>query len=176
MSDIVSRAAALARAAHAGHNRKGAAREPYVVHLEEVAAFVARHGGDETAVAAAWLHDTVEDCDAVGPADILRAFGPEIAAVVAELTDDKSLPKARRKALQVENAPKKSARAALVKLGDKTSNVAAVGRSRPADWDAARCRAYVDWAEAVAAALPQALPEARAELARAIAATRLALG
>ncbi len=78
--------------------------------------------------------------------------------------------------MQVENAPKKSVRAALVKLGDKTSNVAAVGRSRPADWSPARCRAYVDWAEAVAAALPQALPEARAELARAVAAARLALG
>ncbi len=172
MSDILSRAAAFARDAHEGQTRKGAAQEPYFGHLEEVAAFVARHGGDETAIAAAWLHDTVEDCASVEPDDLIGAFGPEVAGIVAELTDDKSLPKAERKALQIANAPKKSARAALVKLGDKASNVRAVGLSRPAGWDAARCRAYVDWAEAVADALPWPLVEARAELARAVAETR----
>lgn len=175
MSDIVSRAAAFARNAHAGQTRKGAAKEPYITHAEEVADFVARHGGDEIAVAAAWLHDTVEDC-AVAPADLVRLFGAEVAGVVAELTDDKSLPKARRKELQVITAPKKSERAALVKLGDKASNVRSVGRSRPEDWDLPRCRAYVDWAGAVAAGLPQALPDAREELALAMAETRARLG
>lgn len=176
MSDIVSRAAAFARDAHSGQTRKGAAKEPYAVHLEEVADFVQRHGGDEVAVAAAWLHDTVEDCAAVAAEDLERAFGPAVAGIVAELTDDKSLPKARRKALQVETAPRKTERAALVKLGDKTSNVRAVGRSRPVAWDLARCRAYVDWAEDVAAALPWPLGAARAELAGAIAEARRALG
>lgn len=171
MSDIVSRAAAFARNAHAGQSRKGAAKEPYVSHVEEVAGFVARHGGDDIAVAAAWLHDTVEDC-AVRPDELVRLFGAEVAGVVAELTDDKSLPKARRKELQVVSAPKKSERAALVKLGDKASNVRSVGRSRPLDWEDARCRAYLDWAEAVAQGLAPALPEARTELARAIAETR----
>ena len=175
MSDIVNRAAAFARKSHAGQTRKGAAQEPYMSHVEEVADFVARHGGDDVAVAAAWLHDTVEDC-AVALGELARLFGAEVAGVVDELTDDKSLPKARRKELQVINAPKKSDRAALVKLGDKASNVRAVGLSRPKDWDLARCQAYLDWAGAVAAGLPQALPEARAELALAMAGTRARLG
>ncbi|MCA0270756.1 MAG: HD domain-containing protein [Proteobacteria bacterium] len=121
------------------------------------------------------MHDTVEDC-AVRPDELERLFGAEVAGVVAELTDDKSLPKARRKKLQVANAPKKSERAALVKLGDKTSNVRSVRLSRPEDWDTARCRAYLDWAEAVAAGLVHALPAARAELADEVAATRRQLG
>jgi (p)ppGpp synthase/HD superfamily hydrolase len=175
MSDIVSRAAAFARKAHAGQSRKGVAKEPYVSHVEEVAAFVARHGGDEIAVAAAWLHDTVEDCG-VAPGDLVRLFGAELAGVVAELTDDKTLPKDRRKELQIAHAPKKSERAALVKLGDKASNVRSVGRSRPEHWDLARCRAYLGWAEAVVAGLPQALPGARAEFAEAVRLTRAQLG
>lgn len=175
MSDIVSRSAAFARKAHAGQSRKGAAREPYITHVEEVADFVTRHGGDDTAIAAAWLHDTVEDC-AVAPEELRRLFGALVAGVVAELTDDKSLPKARRKELQIASAPKKSGRAALVKLGDKTSNVRSVGASRPENWGLARCRAYLDWAEAVVTGLPQALPEARAEFAGAVTLTRTRLG
>ncbi|MCA0270755.1 MAG: HD domain-containing protein [Proteobacteria bacterium] len=53
MSDTLSRAADFARNAHAGQSRKGAAKEPYITHVEEVAAFVTRHGGDEVAIAAA---------------------------------------------------------------------------------------------------------------------------
>ncbi|SPH24493.1 Guanosine-3',5'-bis(diphosphate) 3'-pyrophosphohydrolase [Defluviimonas aquaemixtae] len=176
MSDIITRAEEFARNAHSGQTRKGAAMEPYVVHLEEVASFVRRHGGDSAAIAAAWLHDTVEDCDGVEPADIHHAFGADIAGVVAEVTDDKSLPKARRKELQIVTAPRKSGRAALVKLGDKTSNIRSVNRSRPVDWDFERCRTYVDWAEAVVAALPGGFCTARAELAVAIAETRRGIG
>ncbi len=175
MTDLVARAKAFARAAHAGQTRKGAAQEPYALHLEEVAAFVARHGGDEIAVAAAWLHDTVEDCGVTG-AEVQAAFGDAVAAVVAELTDDKGLPKAERKRLQVENAGRKSPRAALVKLGDKTSNIRAVGASPPAHWDRDRCEAYVDWGLRVAAGLPGAFAAAREELARTAERTRAALG
>jgi (p)ppGpp synthase/HD superfamily hydrolase len=176
MSDIIKRAEHFARIAHAAQTRKGSRREPYVTHLEEVADFVRRHGGDETTAAAAWLHDTIEDCQAVTPLAIVEVFGPEVAGVVRELTDDKTLPKALRKKLQVSSAPQKSERAALVKLGDKASNVRAVGQSRPVHWSHARCHAYVDWAESVTVALPWPLPEARAELAAQIAAARVELG
>ena len=74
-----------------------------------------------------------------------------------ELTDDKSLPKEERKRLQVANASKKSASAALVKLADKTSNVGALNHSPPADWSRERRLEYVEWAETVVSALP-ALP------------------
>jgi hypothetical protein len=94
---------------------------------------------------------------------------------VAELTDDKSLPKAERKRLQLVNAPVKSARAALVKLGDKTSNVRSVGTLTPVHWDGARCHAYLDWAEAVTNALPAGHPGARQELSEVLTASRAAL-
>lgn len=179
MTDMIAEARAFAAWAHARHTRKGAAREPYLIHLEEVAAFVTRHGGDTASITAAWLHDTVEDCN--GPPDapldvrlgmLADWFGADIAALVTELTDDKALPKAERKCLQRTNAPRKSPRAALVKLGDKTSNVRAIGISPPVHWDTARARAYLDWAEAVCAALPPGHASARAELAEALAATR----
>jgi (p)ppGpp synthase/HD superfamily hydrolase len=171
MKDLVSRAEAFARVAHAGQTRKGAAEEPYANHLEEVADFVRRHGGDDVAVAAAWLHDTVEDCG-VPSMELERQFGPDVAAVVAELTDDKRLPKGERKRRQVETARNKSPRAALVKLGDKTSNVRAVGASPPKHWDIARCNAYVDWAVSVADGLPGDFRAAREELAEAARLTK----
>lgn len=162
-ADLVAQAEHFARAAHQGQTRKGAAQEPYACHLEEVAGFVARHGGDSVAVAAAWLHDTVEDCG-VTSAQIAGLFGEDVAAIVAELTDDKSLPKPKRKALQVANAPKKSARAALCKLGDKWSNIGAIAASPPVHWDAARQDAYVAWALRVTGDMPDFWPGALAEV------------
>ncbi|SIS69650.1 HD domain-containing protein [Phaeovulum vinaykumarii] len=175
MTDLITAARAFAEAAHAGQTRKGAAREPYVVHLEEVAGYVAGHGGSDVAVAAAWLHDTVEDCG-VTPDEIAARFGPEVAAVVAELTDDKARPKAERKRLQEINAPGKSADAALVKACDKLSNLRALVESPPVHWDRARRHAYVDWAERVVAALPAAADPVRPALAAAVARARAALG
>ena len=77
-------------------------------------------------IAGALLHDTVEDCD-VTPAELAARFGADVARVVAEVTDDKSLPKARRKELQVEHAAHISPQAKLVKLADKIANVRDVG-------------------------------------------------
>ena len=174
MTDIAARAREFARAAHDGQTRKGAAQEPYFVHLEEVAAFTEAHGGSAVAIAAAWLHDTVEDC-AVTAEEIAAHFGPAVAGVVAELTDDKSLPKPERKRLQLANAPRRSPEAALVKIGDKVSNVRAIGVSPPAHWDVGRCHAYVDWAETVVAGLSGDHASARAAFAAVAAATRAIL-
>ncbi len=171
MSPRLAAAEAFARSAHAGQTRKGAAAEPYIEHVAEVARFTAMWGGDEDAVVAAWLHDTVEDCGA-SLDDIARRFGAAVAALVRELTDDKSLPKAERKRLQVAHAPAKSAAAALIKVADKTSNVGALALSSPADWPRERLIAYVDWAEAVVAALPDSPPVALATFGDAAARAR----
>jgi guanosine-3',5'-bis(diphosphate) 3'-pyrophosphohydrolase len=72
-----------------------------------------------------------------------------VAGVVAEVTDDKSLPKARRKRLQVEHAAKASGRAKLVKLADKICNLEDILESPPADWTVERKREYFDWAKEV---------------------------
>ena len=109
-----------------------------------------REGGvtDPDVLAAALLHDTVEDTQTT-PAELRAAFGPAIAAIVEEVTDDKSLPKAERKRLQVEHAATMSARAKLVKLADKICNLRDMADHPPAKWDLARRREYFEWAKAV---------------------------
>ena len=72
-----------------------------------------------------------------------------MAALVAEVTDDKSLPKDERKRLQIEKTAGKSRRAKLLKIADKTSNLRSMVNSPPAGWTEARLRDYVVWAEQV---------------------------
>ena len=137
---------------HTDQRRKGARGEPYVNHLAEVAHLLAdaTQGRDAALVIAGVLHDTVEDTGTTAQ-EIEALFGAEVAGLVVEVTDDKSLPKATRKRLQVEMTPRKSARARMLKLADKTSNLRAIVHSPPANWDQARRREYLDWAAAVVA-------------------------
>jgi guanosine-3',5'-bis(diphosphate) 3'-pyrophosphohydrolase len=65
------------------------------------------------------------------------------------VTDDKNLPKAERKRLQVENAPHKSKGAKLIKLADKCCNVRDLAGSPPKDWSMERKREYLLWTEQV---------------------------
>ncbi|XP_033108566.1 guanosine-3',5'-bis(diphosphate) 3'-pyrophosphohydrolase MESH1-like, partial [Anneissia japonica] len=94
---------------------------------------------------AALLHDTVEDTDTTFE-EIEAAFGTEVKSIVAEVTDDKSLPKMERKRLQIENAPKKSMKAKLVKLADKLYNLRDLERSTPKGWTRERVDDYFLWA------------------------------
>ena len=104
-------------------------------------------------------------------AEIFDIFGPTVASLVAELTDDKSLPKQVRKDKQIAGAPRKSESASVVKLADKTSNLLAIANSPP-PWPAERKRAYVEWARAVVSGLPV---KPAGLLARFEAAARLAM-
>jgi len=151
-SDLVllAQAADFAARRHAGQRRKGEDGEPYINHLAEVAALLAEATGGEdiVLVLAGYLHDTLEDTETTYQ-EVSERFGPEVAAIVAEVTDDKSLPQKERKRLQVETTPKKSRRAKLLKIADKTSNLRGLVASPPKDWTAERLRDYVDWAEQV---------------------------
>jgi (p)ppGpp synthase/HD superfamily hydrolase len=143
-------AATFAAEKHADQRRKGAAAEPYVNHLLEVAHLVSESltEPDTNVVVAALLHDVVEDT-AVTKDEVAARFGEDVADLVAEVTDDKSLLKAERKRLQVVNAPKKTARAQIIKLADKVSNLRAILHSPPAGWSIERQREYFDWAKQV---------------------------
>lgn len=143
----------FAAQAHTGQTRKGKAAEPYINHLADVAARVAKSpAATEAVVIAAILHDTVEDTET--SLDTLRErFGPEVADLVAEVTDDKSLPKAERKRLQVVHAPDTSLGAKRIKLADKASNLSALADSPPHWWDLSRKREYLAWAREVGAGL-----------------------
>jgi (p)ppGpp synthase/HD superfamily hydrolase len=134
---------------HVDQRRKGEAGEPYVNHLAEVAELVARAtNGEVDVVVAAVLHDTVEDT-ATSVEELRAAFGPRVAALVMEVTDDKSLPKETRKALQVEHAAHASWGAQVIKLADKTSNLRSLAASPPAGWSRERRDDYVAWARQV---------------------------
>lgn len=147
--------AALAAARwHKDQRRKGSAAEPYINHLLEVASLVgkATGGKDTNLVIAALLHDAIED-QGIGRATIVEQFDEDVASLVEEVTDDKSLPKETRKRLQVEHAPNKSPRAKVLKLADKISNVTAIGQDPPSDWPIQRQREYVQWGRDVVAGL-----------------------
>ncbi len=139
--DARSLLVALEFAAHKHRNqrRKDADASPYINHPIALARLLAEEGGvtDVATLIVAVLHDTVEDTD-TGHDELRVRFGKTVADAVAEVTDDTSLPKARRKALQIEHAPHMSKRAALVKLADKTCNLRNVADHPPATWPLAR--------------------------------------
>ncbi|MEW6691097.1 MAG: HD domain-containing protein, partial [Pseudomonadota bacterium] len=147
---LLFKALAFAAHKHRDQRRKDAEASPYINHPIALAEVLAREGGvgDLEVLAAALLHDTIEDTATTG--DELRAqFGERIARLVEEVTDDKSLEKAARKRLQVEHAARLSAGAKLIKLADKICNLRDVAERPPAKWDLARRREYFDWAKRV---------------------------
>ncbi|HEY4182558.1 MAG TPA: HD domain-containing protein [Kofleriaceae bacterium] len=156
------RALDLAAGKHRDQRRKDEASSPYINHPIAVATALWEAGvRDESALLAAVLHDTVEDT-ATTREELAAAFGEDVASVVMEVTDDKTLPKARRKELQVEHGPHLTRAAKLVKLGDKLCNVRDVVNSPPADWSVDRRREYIEWASRVVATIRDAGPEASA--------------
>ena len=139
----VLRAADAAARWHVHQRRKGAAEEPYINHLLEVASLVAEaaQGKNPKVIIAALLHDAIEDQEV--PRDLIaREFGEDVAALVEEVTDDKALEKYQRKRRQVETAHKKSDDAKCIKLADKTSNLRAITFSPPPDWSVKRRLEY----------------------------------
>jgi GTP diphosphokinase / guanosine-3',5'-bis(diphosphate) 3'-diphosphatase len=146
----ILKAAQFAADRHRNQRRKDAEASPYINHPIALANVLANEGGitDPVVLCAALLHDTIEDTDTT--ADELHGrFGDEITGVVLEVTDDKSLPKAERKRLQVEHARTASPRAKLVKLADKICNLRDIAATPPADWTQQRKTEYFDWARQV---------------------------
>lgn len=142
---VLASALEFARHKHRNQQRKDVARTPYITHPIEVCEIL-KHAGisDSAVLAAALLHDTVEDTDTTH-AELVDTFGETIAGLVRECTDDKRLPKATRKQLQITKAAHISPSAQLVKLADKISNLRSLCHSRPVGWSDTRIRGYFDW-------------------------------
>jgi len=136
---LVARALEFAARKHSAQRRKGLAAEPYVNHLAEVALLlaVACGGRDPELVAAGLLHDTLEDTRTEA-AELEREFGAGVLALVREVSDDKSLPREERRRLEVKRAGGRSARARMIELADKTSNLRSILASPPVGWALAR--------------------------------------
>ena len=143
-------AVAFAASKHRRQKRKDAEASPYINHPIALAQVLAREAkvGDEQVLIAAILHDTIEDTKTTFE-ELRDGFGLPIATIVAEVSDDKSLPPQRRKELQVEHAPHLSERAKLIKLADKICNLRDVANTPPVDWDLQKRREYFDWAKQV---------------------------
>ena len=147
---LLLRALAFAAHKHRDQRRKDAEASPYINHPIALAEVLAGEGGvtDLEVLAAALLHDTIEDT-ATTLEELREHFGVRIAGMVAEVTDDKNLPKADRKRLQIEHAAGISPGAKLVKLADKICNLRDVAGRPPAKWDLARRQEYFEWAKRV---------------------------
>jgi guanosine-3',5'-bis(diphosphate) 3'-pyrophosphohydrolase len=146
------RALDFAARKHRDQRRKGSEAPPYINHPIAVARVLAEVGGvtDAITLAGALLHDTVEDTETT-PGEIEAEFGAEVRRLVSEVTDDKSLPRAERKRLQVERTPVASERAKLVKLGDKICNLIDLVQAPPVGWTRERQKDYLDWTVQVVA-------------------------
>lgn len=139
---------------HTDQRRKNAAKTPYINHPVGVMNILCNEGDitDIPTLIGAVLHDTVEDTN-TSLEEITLEFGEEIAGIVDEVSDDKTLPKAERKRLQIVHAPQKSYKAKLVKLGDKLYNLRDLSQETPEGWTEQRVAEYRVWASRVCSGL-----------------------
>ena len=152
----------VAAEAHQYQSRKSPPLTPYIVHPMGVALILWEEGcvRDPDLIAAALLHDTVEDTD-ITLAEIRDRFGAAVANYVDEVTDDKSLPKAERKRLQIVHAAHISEGGKQLKLADKLYNLRNLAARTPVEidesgmipWSSERVDAYFAWAKQVSAGL-----------------------
>jgi guanosine-3',5'-bis(diphosphate) 3'-pyrophosphohydrolase len=149
-TNLLLKALSFAAYKHRHQVRKGSEPIPYINHPIALADLLVRTANvsDPEIIAAALLHDTVEDTCTT--AEELKAeFGPVISQLVAELTDDKRLSKEERKRRQLEHASSLSPRARIVKLADKVCNLRDIVQDPPAGWPLVRKQQYFDWAKSV---------------------------
>lgn len=151
---FVIRAAHFAADKHRDQRRKDVKATPYINHPLALAQILSEEGGvtDPVVIAAALLHDTVEDTETTF-GELEAVFGKEVADVVREVTDDKTMEKLERKQAQVDHAPSISHRAKLVKLADRIANCRDLITHPPHDWDEDRRREYFEWSARVVNAL-----------------------
>lgn len=162
---------------HRDQRRKGERPTPYINHPLEVAECIVRVAGvdDAEVLIAAILHDTVEDTD-TKPEEIEDQFGADVASLVMEVTDDRSLTSMERKRLEIEHAPHLTPRAKLIKLADKICNVADTASNPPTSWTRQRRRDYLEFAEQIALGCRGNNAALDAEFARVLASARAHIG
>ena len=102
---LLLKALAFAAHKHRRQRRKDVEASPYINHPIALANILCNeaHVTDVNVICGALLHDTVEDTE-TSEAELVREFGADIAAIVMDVTDDKTLDKATRKEKQVEHA------------------------------------------------------------------------
>ena len=131
--ELVNKARTFAAMAHAGVVRKWTG-EPYVEHCGRVAGRIAALGLPAEVVAAAWLHDVVEDTP-ISVARLNAEFGPVVASLVEQVTNPKIVKtpdnRALRKAAVIVHLAAASYHGACIKLADMADNSANVAENDP---------------------------------------------
>jgi GTP diphosphokinase / guanosine-3',5'-bis(diphosphate) 3'-diphosphatase len=147
---ILVRALRFAADKHRSQRRLDVQASPYINHPIAVLSILCEEGGidEEAVLCAGVLHDTIEDTEAT-PEELAGLFGPRVRDIVLAVSDDKRLPKAERKQLQIEHAAAASREAKLVKLADKIANLRDLLEHPPKHWDQPRLLGYTRWAGAV---------------------------
>jgi (p)ppGpp synthase/HD superfamily hydrolase len=136
-SDLIARALAMAEAAHAGQTRNGSGGMAYIHHPVAVAELLADQGFGEETVAAALLHDVVEDSEA-SVEDVEADFGEAVAGLVAALTEDASIePFEARKDAHRRHVEEVGGDAAAIYAADKLSNIRVLRRALGKEGEAA---------------------------------------
>ena len=139
-TELLDRAIIFAVQAHAGPERRGKGY-PYIVHPLEAVEIVATMTKDQELLAAAALHDTVEDTD-VTLEQIQELFGSRIAALVADESDEMPAGISEeeswhaRKQAAIDRLSRASHDAKIVAMGDKLSNMRAIARDYAVHGDA----------------------------------------
>lgn len=118
---MIREAADFAAKAHEGMLRKGS-RIPYIYHPMEVALCVAQMTADPDVIAAAYLHDVLEDTSATRE-ELRLHFGNRVLEMVLAETEDKRLSWRERKAATVEHLATASREVKILTLADKLSNL-----------------------------------------------------
>jgi guanosine-3',5'-bis(diphosphate) 3'-pyrophosphohydrolase len=135
---------------HRDQRRKDVETSPYINHPIALSDVLINEGGvlNWDVLCAALLHDTIEDTQTTEE-ELISIFGKNIASIVMEVTDDKTLPKAQRKLEQIRHAATSSHEAKLVKLADKICNLRDILSSPPSGWDLNRKQEYFEWSAQV---------------------------
>jgi (p)ppGpp synthase/HD superfamily hydrolase len=159
--NVILKAAAFARQAHAGQKRKYNDR-PFIFHPARVAGRVAVHPqATETMVAAAFLHDVVEDTPCTLE-EVSAEFGPEVVRLVDELTNPSKgskAPRRERKQQDREHLAQVNLEAKIIKLLDRIDNLQEMTEA-PSGF----VRLYCEESRLLAEVIGDADPELKAEL------------
>jgi guanosine-3',5'-bis(diphosphate) 3'-pyrophosphohydrolase len=141
----IFRAFSFASEKHKRQKRKNKLAYPFINHPIEAAHLLVEVGRiyDTDIICAAFLHDTLEDTDTT-IRELEENFGKTVSRYVKELTDDTSLSSNKRKQIQADTFPLKSAGAKLIKLCDKLSNINDVIYDPPVFWTRKKRLEYLD--------------------------------
>jgi guanosine-3',5'-bis(diphosphate) 3'-pyrophosphohydrolase len=137
-SPLVRAALEQARSDHEGQVRNGSGGMPYIEHPVRVAALLEEHGYGDEVLAAALLHDVVEDSE-TGLEELREKFGDGVAGLVGAMTDDETIDDYRqRKAEHRERLAAAPVEAMAIYGADKLTNVSTLAVAYAEEGDSVR--------------------------------------